>query len=408
MALQKIVPQRPKAHKATRLAIFVSLLLTFHFSAFTLKAQDTNTVFLHIDGSTFFIDNEYFGDRVRGYTLPGFVLQPKVEYRLSDKVTLKGGFHWLNYWGARNYPVTSAYDAYPRYDSISRPMHLLPWLQARIDFTPKLTLLLGCLDNGNHDLPMPLYNYERAVVGDPEAGLELMFSSPGLEMDFWTDWREFIWYRSPILERFTMGFSGKLYNDFGRWTLYLPLHFIAQHEGGQSMADAADSLPNNSNFNAAAGLGIIMYEFTDHSHLDFSCHAMLYHQHKNPTVPFTKGWGIYPEVKLIGDHWSFLASYWYGKDFVPLMGSWHFSNLSANTAGLTFDRTRVITLSARWKWSPFDKPGHSSCFLTLHGTLYHYLPSTGTSADGATHEYDHRNQFTIGVAFNFAPTITLF
>ena len=43
-----------------------------------INAQDTNNLFLHVDGATFFIDNEYFGDRLSGYTLPGFVLQPKV------------------------------------------------------------------------------------------------------------------------------------------------------------------------------------------------------------------------------------------------------------------------------------------------------------------------------------------
>ena len=33
-----------------------------------IHAQDTNRVLLHVDGSTFFIDNEYFGDRISGYT----------------------------------------------------------------------------------------------------------------------------------------------------------------------------------------------------------------------------------------------------------------------------------------------------------------------------------------------------
>ena len=52
-------------------------------------AQYSNGIVLHVDGSTFFIDNEYFGDRVSGYTLPGFVLQPKVEWHLDHDVTLE-------------------------------------------------------------------------------------------------------------------------------------------------------------------------------------------------------------------------------------------------------------------------------------------------------------------------------
>ena len=73
-----------------------------------IHAQDSNRVFLHIDGSTFFIDNEYFGDRLSGYTLPGFVLQPKMEWVFDAHrdVKLKGGLHWLYYWGAQDYPAT--------------------------------------------------------------------------------------------------------------------------------------------------------------------------------------------------------------------------------------------------------------------------------------------------------------
>ncbi len=130
---------------------------------------------------------------------------------------------------------------------------------------------------------------------------------------------------------------------------------------------------------------------------------MWYHQNGNADVPFTQGWGIYPELQMLfNESWLLLASYWHGKDFVPLLGSWHFSNLSANTAGLTFDLTRVATLSVGWRWNPLP-----SCGLTLKGILYHYLPSTGTFADGTTQEYGHRNQFSVGATVMFCPTIKL-
>jgi hypothetical protein len=382
--------------------ICVSAFFIFQFSFFISgHAQDTNRIFLHVDGSTFFIDNEYFGDRISGYTLPGFVLQPKVEWKLHNKVTLSGGLHWLYYWGARDYPATTAYGAYPLYDSISRPMHILPWLQAKIQFTPLIRLKMGCLDNSGHSLPMPLYNDERQLVGDPEAGFELEVDGRWFNVDIWTDWREYIWDRSPVPERFTAGISGKLYhfiNDL--WDVYLPLHFVVQHEGGQNMSVSHNI---NNNFNAAAGLGISNEYPVFNCYFDLSCRVMWYHQHGNATVPFSQGWGIYPELQMeFNESWLLLASYWHGKDFVPLLGSWHFSNLSANSAGLTFDRTRVATLSVGWKWYP------PSCMLTLKGILYHYLPSTGTFADGTTQEYGHRNQFSVGVSFSFIPIVRLY
>ena len=171
--------------------------------ASTASAQDTNSLFLHVEGATFFIDNEYFGDRLSGYTLPGFVLQPKVEWNLTPKVSLTGGLHWLYYWGARDYPATTAYGAYPMYDSVSNVLHLLPWLQTKIHFSPDLELTLGCLDVDGHDLPMPLYNFERSTVADPETGFRLKYWGEWLKMDFWCDWREYIWDRSSVPERFT-------------------------------------------------------------------------------------------------------------------------------------------------------------------------------------------------------------
>lgn len=363
-----------------------------------IHAQDSNRVSLHIDGSTFFIDNEYFGDRISGYTLPGFVLQPKVDWKLSWDVTLSGGLHWLYYWGARDYPSTTAYSAYPMYDSVSRPMHVLPWLQASIKFNTKLKLYLGCLNPDGHDLPLPLYNPELAMVGDPETGFQLKFNGNWLKMDVWADWREYIWDRSPVPERFTAGASGRLVLNYKDWQFYLPLHFIVQHEGGQNMSVSHNI---NNNFNAAAGLGLYSL-LGENFYYDISCRAFWYHQHGNLAVPFSTGWGFCPEVKTsLYNRWILSASYWHGKDFVPLMGSWHFSNLSANTAGLTFDRTRVITLQASWTWMQWKYHLH------IYGTLYHYLPSTGTFADGTTKNYGHRNQFSVGAAILFYPTVKL-
>ena len=366
------------------------------------QTLDTNTVYLHVDGSTFFVDNEYFGDRLSGYTLPGFVLQPKVEWRLHKMVTLSGGLHWLNYWGAKEYPVSTAYGAYPLYDSTSRPMHLLPWLTAEIRWNEKLTLLLGCIDVDSQDLPFPLYNPEQTLVGDPEVGMQLNYSGSWLRWDLWVDWNDFIWDRSPEPESFTAGASGRLLLDKENWILYLPMNFIVRHEGGQNMSVSHNI---NNNFNAAAGLGFYR-SISEGYWLDASCRIMWYHQHGNAAIPFSNGWGIYPEFDLNLDNWMLTASYWHSKDFIPLQGSWHFSNLSANTEGLTFDYSRVVSLHAEWRWTPTGLLD-ANCRLSLYGTLYHYLPSTGTFADGTTKEYGHRNQFSFGASLSFNPTIKL-
>lgn len=370
-----------------------------------IHAQDTNRLFLHIDGSTFFIDNEYFGDRISGYTLPGFVLQPKVEWKLHRNITLYGGLHWLYYWGARDYPASTAYNAYPLYDSVSHPLHLLPWIQASLNLSDRLMLNIGSLDKMySHCLPLPLYNLERELVADPEAGVQLKYLSQHVVGDIWVDWREYIWDRSPVPERFTAGASGIVDFDLGQWNLFFPLHFIVQHEGGQNMSVSHNI---NNNFNYGGGLGIKPPQLFD---MALSMYFFGYHQHGNAAIPFENGWAFYPSLRIGNGYghpwgWNLIVSYWHGKNFVPLLGSWHFSNLSANTDGLTFDRTRVITLhlmSKPWKYGETDY-----YHLTVYGTLYHYLPSTGTFADGTTKDYGHRNQFSVGAAILFYPTVKL-
>ncbi|MBR1549826.1 MAG: hypothetical protein IJ634_04235 [Bacteroidales bacterium] len=364
-------------------------------------SQDTNTVFLHIDGTHFFIDNEYFGDRVSGYTLPGFVLRPKVEWRLHESVTLTGGVHWLHMWGAKGFPSVMTYGAYPDYSDTASSLHLLPWMQATVKFSPQLKLVMGNLEAG-HGLPEPLYNFEQGLAGDPEAGIQLTSWGRWHEVDIWADWREYIWNLSPRPERFTGGLSGELRMYWIDWKIYLPVHFVGQHEGGQRLA-FSHRIKNN--FNAAAGLGVSK-PWGEASYWDLSCRLMWYHQRGNDSIPFTTGWGIYPELKMtLNYHWLLSLSYWHGENFVPLMGSWHFSNLSANTAGLTFDRTRVATLHAGWYWDPGWRAKAS---LYLFGTLYHYLPSTGTFSNGTSREYGHRNQIAFGAVLSFHPTIRLY
>ena len=373
----------------------------------SIQAQspaDSTALSFRVNGYLFFWDNEYFGRRIEGYTLPGFHLTPKLIWSNGKHLTLEGGVSWLHYWGAHSYPNTMSYGVLPDYSDTSTWMHVVPWLQAKLQIAKGLELTLGSINpSENHLLPQPLRNIEREIAADPECGLMLDAWNDWGKANLWIDWREFIWNQSPRQERFTMGLSGKIFLDLPTtdFSISLPAHFIAQHVGGQVLAQTT---PIQNNFNAATGLGITNNYPVFNCYFDLSCRVMWYHQHGNAGVPFSQGWGIYPELQMeFNESWLLLASYWHGKDFVPLLGSWHFSNLSANSAGLTFDCTRVATLSVGWKWYPLP-----SCGLTLKGILYHYLPSTGTFADGTTQEYGHRNQFSVGVTFSFIPIVRLY
>lgn len=324
-------------------------------------AQDSSRITFRADGYLFFIDDEYFGRRIEGYTLPGFRLNPKVVWSTGRRLTLSGGVSWLHYWGAHSYPNTASYGVLPDYSDTATAMHVVPWLQARVRLAKGLELTLGSLDPGDHHLlPEPLRDMEREVAADPECGI--MLSAWGDwgnywwgRADWWVDWREFIWNKSPHQERFTMGLSGHLiYNIPGTdLALELPLHFLAQHVGGQVLATTT---PIQNNFNAASGLGL-QYSWSDEWSLHLSGLAMWYHQHGNPAVPFTQGWGLYPQLKAVYDNRLAMAvSYWQGERFVPLLGSWLYSNLSSVDGTTVFDRTQLLSFHASYNWTPRNEP----------------------------------------------------
>ena len=348
-----------------------------------------------MDGYLFFIDDEYFGRRIEGYTLPGFALTPKMVWDNHKHLALEAGVHWLHYWGAHSYPATTSYGVLPTYSDTATRMHIVPWLQARIKFAKGLELTLGSINpDDNHHLPTPLRDVEREVAADPECGL--MLSTWGDigkygwgTADCWIDWREFIWNNSPHQERFTMGLSGRLNYDIPctDLTLTLPLHFLAQHVGGQVLATTT---PIQNNFNAASGLGVL-YSWDDPWTIGLHCLAMWYHQHGNTAVPFTDGWGLYPMLKAVyKSRLGFELSYWQGERFVPLLGSWLYSNLSSVDGTTVFDRTQMLSFQTYYNWSPTGEP------FNLH-------------VGGSAH-YDigeRQPQFAVRCALYFHPTIRL-
>ena len=334
----------------------MGLLPVEPFSLVHAQTADSAKIAIRIDGYLFFWDNEYFGRRIEGYTLPGFHLTPKAIWTNHKHLTLEGGVSWLHYWGAHSYPNTMSYGVLPDYSDTSTAMHVVPWIQARLRFAKGLELTLGSISpTENHLLPQPLRNIEREIAADPECGLMLDAWNDWGQANVWVDWREFIWNNSPRQERFTMGLSGKIHLDIPAtdFSITLPAHFIAQHVGGQVLAQ---STPIQNNFNAAGGLGIT-YFASDRLAFAMKCYAMLYHQHGNSAVPFTQGWGLYPELVAEYDNRSGLQlSYWRGERFVPLMGSWLYSNLSSVDGTTVFDRTEMLSLRAWYKWSPKGEP----------------------------------------------------
>lgn len=392
-------------------------VLTERFST----AEDSLDAHLRIvlEGQAFFVNNEYAkSTRINGYTLPGFYLRPHIAWQFDSHIRLESGLHWLYFWGDH-----SMHDAKDQglicsdWDSV-KPPQVVPWLRLRITPTPTLTILLGSIDNNNgHHLPLPLYNPERAYATQPEAGIQLLWHKPWIDIDAWVDWQRFVWNRSSHREVFISGISAEPNIGIGASRIHLPLHIVVQHLGGENRRDTTHQV--ETQFNAAFGFGISR-QFNEWT-LRADCLAMLYARTgspegelnyvcnwedwwylSSPRRNFKHGWGFYPHITAKWHELQIEASYWISKKYVPLIGCYHYSNVSINTSDMTHNRIQVTAIHGGWMWNIAH-----CCSLFLFASWFHYFPFTADRTGYEKQQGKSADMFSLGLQIAFRPHLTI-
>lgn len=350
------------------LPLFIFVLLSITAFSHTPDSVKHRKVSLSAEFEHFFRDNEFSAEKISGYTLPGFYFRPRVVWHVEKRVRLEAGLHWLHYWGATSYPERISFTAFPEIGENPRSSHVLPWMRASIDLLPQMTLVFGSLKNDNgHNLPRPLYDPELLYAADPEAGIQMLLDFKYFDADIWMDWKEFIFRGSETQERFIFGFSGKsdLLQD-KLVNLSIPVHVLAQHTGGEMLAQELDPI---SVFNFAGGVELT---YNGRVRLKTGCDLMGFVHNGNAALPFRQGWGVYPHIGMDFKGLGFDFAYWHGDDFVPLLGSPHFSSISVNTPGLVFDPMDMLVVNASYKMRQFRYTT-----LSFDALSYIYFPYSG-------------------------------
>lgn len=380
----------------------VLLIVTITITAHTIsQSADTtrNSRFsLRADFEYFFKDNEFSAEKTSGYTIPGFYFRPRLVWNVEKHVRLEAGVHWLHYWGASSYPRNISFTAFPEMGEESAPSHVLPWMQARVDVLPQLSLVFGNLyNNDKHlQLPRPLYDDELLYATDPEAGIQMLLNFKYFNADIWADWRNFIFRGSETQERFICGFSGRVKPiQTNVVNLSLPIHAIVQHTGGEMVAVSCATI-SMFNFSAGLQLGLRMGKVE----VTTGCHAVAFINSGDTTLSFKNGWGIYPHLGAKFAGVSMDVAYWHGDNFVPLLGSPHFSNVSVKKTGLVFDPMDMLCASVGYELKKFR---HTT--LAVEGLTYIYFPYSGTFGDFTRIEKDGAASFAFGFFLKVNPKI---
>lgn len=301
---------------------------------------------LNFDALCFFRDNEYKGCLSKGYTLPGYRLQPTVSYQPLKNLRVEVGVSMLHYWGANKYPNLNYSDISTwKGDQTQTGFHLLPFFNVQLAVSRNFNLILGNIYGGaNHRLIEPLYNQENALSADPEMGVQMQWQTKPLDFDVWVNWESFIFDKDTHQEAFTFGLSTrfKANRPERRTHVYFPLQVVMQHRGGEINPDA-EQRQVKTWMNAAAGVGVTIH--TDNSiltRLNAEADVAYYRQMTGALLPFDNGKGVY--LKAEADIWRFClrGAYWDSSKFISIFGTPLYGSVGIHNRDFQMQRNRTV------------------------------------------------------------------
>ena len=323
----------------------------------TFSANEVRQLRLRFRNLNFFRNNEYKGELVKGYTLPGLWILPTVSYQPLRSLKIEAGAYMLRYWGESKYPNTH-YGDLPgvNVDDTQSAFHAVPFFRVHYAPKPGVSLVLGDIyGQNNHGLIEPLYNKEMVMTSDPEAGVQLLWSTRRFNFDMWINWESFIFQGDNHQEEFTFGVSSRIKaNDYpsgANWAhFYIPLQLLYKHQGGE-INTSATVRSVKTWLNAAAGFGVdIKMPFRHFRKLNIEADAAYYAQQKGDVFPFDNGYGLYGKMSADIGGFRLNAAYWQCHDFVSLMGDPLFGAVSMSRQNLVYDDPKTAHIGIEYSY----------------------------------------------------------
>lgn len=350
---------------------------------------------VEIDNLTFFKNNEYEGDIIKGYTLPGLWLTGKAVYYPLRNIKLEAGVYTLYYYGTKRYPAYAYHDiAKWNPDSYQSGVRVLPHFRAQVALSGKLDLILGNLyGKSNHRLIEPLYNPELNLTADPEMGVQLLFNSAHFDADMWVNWESFIYKNDTHQEAFTFGLSTRIkYNSpQSAVHFYMPVLLLAQHRGGE--IDTIKTASVHTLMNGAVGLGVEWKTgYRVFTRLKGEVNAMGYYQQAGELWPLEDGKAFHVALGADLSDFRVKAGYWKGDDFISLFGIPYYGSASIANPGTTLAEPSTVYCGLEYSRT-FGK-GYS---LGVDLDIFH------TKASGVK----QATSFSAGIYFRVNPSFLL-
>ena len=314
------------------LLLLAALLMQFPLCAAQKRdSTASDKLSLNITSLSFFRNTEYFNNFIDGYTLPGFWIEPRLQFE-SGTAKLSAGINMLKLGGKQGFKK------------------VYPVFSAQQEVLNGFTVLVGTLNGREkHKLPQPLYRYDNIYDGSPEYGLQLLFDYAHLKGDVWINWEQFIEQGDTIQERFTQGMNWDIILiENNKVKLNIPIVSMFMHRGGQINVEESfiQTLWNT-------GTGVSSKFKTSSKLLKYIELSVMGFRYADlsPTKreAYKSGNAIMPQAAIGLGNWRIEAGSWFSSHFLTPRGVGLFSSGSIKTPVFTKPYRSIVYSSANYE-----------------------------------------------------------
>ena len=315
-------------------------LTTPNFQSFSSSGKEFSDIekgrfSFRFESLGFFQNNEYLGNFVDGYTLPGALFRPKLTWSPTDALYLEVGGHLVKYSGKDQF------------------VNATPWFSVRYRFSDQFSVVTGNLDQNNqHGLSEQLWEPERIYTDKPESGLQFRYSGEKLQAQTWVSWEQFIRKNDPFQEHFTFGLtSDYLAVENSALSVKLPVQVLFYHQGGEINVNPDGPRPRvqtHANFSAGLEMAIKVGEKVKTINLNgywFGYDAVT---KDSNTLPFSKGHAYLIETSAQTRNSRISLSYWNAFQFIAPKGRLLYQSVSDHDPN--FAQADRSVVSAKYFW----------------------------------------------------------
>lgn len=292
------------------LAIFFTSLCPFLYGQLDNRSlefeneiteKDSGAVFFSLKSLGYLRNNEFFNEIADGLTLFGFQLQPTVAFFPHKNVRIDAGVYLRQDFGEANFTDVQAV--------VSLKYH-----------KKNFDLIFGTLEGAySHRLIEPLYGFERGLTNRPEYGIQLRYINETTFSDFWINWERALFPGDSSQEEIFGGLSlNHKWVATNTWEVATPLQVIIFHRGGQ--IDVSDA-PLVTQMNYALGLHLARkFNFKWLNRIYTENYFTGFNDNSGNPDSFEDGFGVFLNLGADLNRLNFLASYWYGEEFIGIQG----------------------------------------------------------------------------------------